>query len=79
MKKILVSFPTLVYALTFSFNEFSLNSNYIVNRITKIICISGTLEINCSKDIKIQGVIGPCTSLEKVRQFGHLELSFYLH
>ncbi|KAL3507197.1 hypothetical protein ACH5RR_032579 [Cinchona calisaya] len=26
---------------------------------------NGTLEINCSKDIKIQGVIGPCTSLEK--------------
>ncbi|XVF12339.1 hypothetical protein REPUB_Repub08aG0108000 [Reevesia pubescens] len=23
------------------------------------------LKINCSKDIKIQGVIGPCTSLEK--------------
>ncbi|KAJ0612397.1 putative protein transport protein Sec23 [Helianthus annuus] len=27
--------------------------------------ISGTLEINCSKDIKIQGIIGPCTSLDK--------------
>ncbi|KAG1361790.1 protein transport protein SEC23 [Cocos nucifera] len=26
---------------------------------------NGTLEINCSKDIKIQGVIGPCASLEK--------------
>ncbi|KAJ7957280.1 Protein transport protein SEC23 [Quillaja saponaria] len=26
---------------------------------------NGTLEINCSKDIKIQGIIGPCTSLEK--------------
>ncbi|KAG6495251.1 hypothetical protein ZIOFF_043045 [Zingiber officinale] len=26
---------------------------------------SGTLEINCSKDIKIQGIIGPCTSLDK--------------
>ncbi|PSS35646.1 Protein transport protein like [Actinidia chinensis var. chinensis] len=25
----------------------------------------GTLEIICSKDIKIQGIIGPCTSLEK--------------
>ncbi|KAG2406916.1 uncharacterized protein HKW66_Vig0061740 [Vigna angularis] len=30
------------------------------------LCFSGTLEINCSKEIKIQGVIGPCTSLEKV-------------
>ncbi|MBA0858532.1 hypothetical protein Goshw_027675 [Gossypium schwendimanii] len=29
------------------------------------LCFNGTLEINCSKDIKIQGVIGPCTSLEK--------------
>ncbi|MBA0731574.1 hypothetical protein Golax_000005 [Gossypium laxum] len=29
------------------------------------LCFSGMLEINCSKDIKIQGVIGPCTSLEK--------------
>lgn len=26
---------------------------------------NGILEINCSKDIKIQGIIGPCTSLEK--------------
>lgn len=26
---------------------------------------NGTLEINCSKDVKIQGIIGPCTSLEK--------------
>ncbi|KAG9446023.1 hypothetical protein H6P81_012151 [Aristolochia fimbriata] len=26
---------------------------------------NGTLDIFCSKDIKIQGIIGPCTSLEK--------------
>lgn len=26
---------------------------------------NGMLEINCSKDIKIQGIIGPCTSLDK--------------
>ncbi|CAA0840401.1 Sec23/Sec24 protein transport family protein [Striga hermonthica] len=26
---------------------------------------NGTLEISCSKDIKVQGIIGPCTSLEK--------------
>ncbi|OEL18325.1 Protein transport protein SEC23 [Dichanthelium oligosanthes] len=26
---------------------------------------NGIFEINCSKDIKIQGIIGPCTSLEK--------------
>ncbi|KAL4196412.1 hypothetical protein AMTRI_Chr04g183030 [Amborella trichopoda] len=26
---------------------------------------NGTLEVNCSKDVKIQGIIGPCTSLEK--------------
>ncbi|GMH18623.1 hypothetical protein Nepgr_020464 [Nepenthes gracilis] len=29
------------------------------------LCFNGTLEINCSKDIKLQGIIGPCTSLEK--------------
>ncbi|XVE81217.1 hypothetical protein DITRI_Ditri15bG0045100 [Diplodiscus trichospermus] len=29
------------------------------------LCFNGMLEITCSKDIKIQGVIGPCTSLEK--------------
>ncbi|KAJ6424320.1 hypothetical protein OIU84_025165 [Salix udensis] len=29
------------------------------------LCFNGTLEINCSKDIKIQGIIGPCTSMEK--------------
>ncbi|CAH9080693.1 unnamed protein product [Cuscuta europaea] len=29
------------------------------------ISFNGTLEIKCSKDIKIQGIIGPCTSLEK--------------
>lgn len=27
---------------------------------------SGMLEISCTKDIKIQGIIGPCSSLEKV-------------
>ncbi|RWW19073.1 hypothetical protein BHE74_00028577 [Ensete ventricosum] len=26
---------------------------------------NGTLDINCSKDIRIEGIIGPCTSLEK--------------
>nr|GMD63122.1 protein transport protein SEC23-like [Ipomoea batatas] len=26
---------------------------------------NGRLEINCSKDIKVQGIIGPCTTLEK--------------
>ncbi|KAL3721974.1 hypothetical protein ACJRO7_034336 [Eucalyptus globulus] len=29
------------------------------------LCFNGTLEINCSKDIKIEGILGPCTSLEK--------------
>ncbi|KAJ4895321.1 Sec23/Sec24 protein transport family protein [Raphanus sativus] len=29
------------------------------------LCFNGTLEINCSKDIKIQGIIGPCASLQK--------------
>ncbi|KAL9408851.1 hypothetical protein AB3S75_047271 [Citrus x aurantiifolia] len=29
------------------------------------LCFNGALEIICSKDIKIQGIIGPCTSLEK--------------
>ncbi|OAY59084.1 protein transport protein SEC23 isoform X1 [Manihot esculenta] len=29
------------------------------------LCFNGMLEINCSKDIKIQGIIGPCTSMEK--------------
>ncbi|CAO2211223.1 unnamed protein product [Urochloa humidicola] len=26
---------------------------------------NGIFEINCSKDVKIQGIIGPCTSMEK--------------
>ncbi|KAI0522984.1 hypothetical protein KFK09_005373 [Dendrobium nobile] len=30
---------------------------------------NGTHEINCSKEIKIQGIIGPCTSLEKKGAF----------
>ncbi|GAB2227871.1 hypothetical protein Droror1_Dr00009699 [Drosera rotundifolia] len=29
------------------------------------LCYNGTLEIHCSKDIKIQGILGPCSSLEK--------------
>ncbi|KFK22996.1 hypothetical protein AALP_AAs50735U000600 [Arabis alpina] len=29
------------------------------------LCFNGTLEVYCTKDIKIQGVIGPCSSLEK--------------
>ena len=28
---------------------------------------SGIFEVNCSKDIKIQGIIGPCASLDKVQ------------
>jgi hypothetical protein len=27
---------------------------------------SGIFEVNCSKDLKIQGILGPCASLEKV-------------
>ena len=27
---------------------------------------SGIFEVNCSKDIRVQGIIGPCASLEKV-------------
>lgn len=49
-----------------------------VKLITKILYFSGTLEINCSKDIKVQGVIGPCTSLEKVGQFDHLEVVLHI-
>ncbi|KAJ8631932.1 hypothetical protein MRB53_025268 [Persea americana] len=26
---------------------------------------NATFEVNCSKDVKVQGIIGPCTSLEK--------------
>ncbi|XP_042060408.1 protein transport protein SEC23-like [Salvia splendens] len=33
------------------------------------LAFNGTLEINCSKDIKVQGIIGPCTSLEKKGPF----------
>ncbi|KAK5839553.1 protein transport protein SEC23-like [Gossypium arboreum] len=29
------------------------------------LCFNGMLEIGCSKEIKVQGIIGPCTSLEK--------------
>ncbi|MBA0854886.1 hypothetical protein Goshw_006362 [Gossypium schwendimanii] len=29
------------------------------------LCFNGMLEISCSKEIKVQGIIGPCTSLEK--------------
>nr|GMD75992.1 protein transport protein SEC23-like [Ipomoea batatas] len=37
----------------------------IIASSNSYISSSGTLEIKCSKDIKIQGIIGPCTSLEK--------------
>ena len=40
---------------------------------------SGIFEINCSKDLKIQGIIGPCASLEKVCLESHLLLATYLH
>ncbi|XP_010475248.1 PREDICTED: protein transport protein SEC23 [Camelina sativa] len=29
------------------------------------LCFNGTLEVICSKDVKIQGIIGPCASLQK--------------
>lgn len=48
---------------------FGLNVVWHIKLISKCIYCSGTLEINCSKDIKIQGIIGPCTSLEKVSYF----------
>uniref|UniRef100_A0A804MNW7 Protein transport protein SEC23 n=1 Tax=Zea mays TaxID=4577 RepID=A0A804MNW7_MAIZE len=32
---------------------------------------NGILEINCSKDVKVQGIIGPCSSLEKSFVFRH--------
>lgn len=39
---------------------------------------SGIFEINCSKDVKVQGIIGPCASLEKVwslsLMIGHFNL-----
>lgn len=41
---------------------------------------SGIFEINCSKDIKVQGIIGPCASLEKVpyNSFKGIYFSFSL-
>lgn len=36
-----------------------------LNLILTYLC-SGIFEINCSKDIKVQGIVGPCASLEKV-------------
>lgn len=38
---------------------------------------SGIFEVNCSKDIKVQGIIGPCASLEKVEAEA-FEVSFSL-
>ncbi|KAJ4745225.1 Protein transport protein SEC23 [Rhynchospora pubera] len=29
------------------------------------LCFNGIFEVNCSKDMKIQGILGPCASLEK--------------
>ncbi|KAJ1700628.1 hypothetical protein LUZ63_000407 [Rhynchospora breviuscula] len=29
------------------------------------LCFNGIFEVNCSKDLKIQGILGPCASLEK--------------
>lgn len=41
---------------------------FIFGELFLTICFSysGIFEINCSKDIKVQGIIGPCASLEKV-------------
>ncbi|KAK6120763.1 hypothetical protein DH2020_045491 [Rehmannia glutinosa] len=36
-----------------------------VSEYLKFALVSGIFEISCSKDIKIQGVIGPCASLDK--------------
>lgn len=43
----------------FIFSELVFNSFYIF-------VYSGIFEINCSKGVKVQGIIGPCASLEKV-------------
>ncbi|KAL0722125.1 hypothetical protein Bca4012_036724 [Brassica carinata] len=31
------------------------------------LCFNGKLQLNCSKHIKVQGIIGPCASLQKVK------------
>ncbi|KAJ9541633.1 hypothetical protein OSB04_028139 [Centaurea solstitialis] len=78
MEKSLLVFPInkeQISALYFSFviisHNFSKTSDIEVNSmgVLRLDVLSnpssGTLEMNCSKDIKIQGIIGPCTSLEK--------------
>ena len=42
---------------------------------------SGIFEVNYSKDVKIQGIIGPCASLDKVciRKSGFLNISFQFY
>lgn len=67
-KELLPILGTIVYnvgtVLVFVYND-------VVN-----LC-SGIFEVNFSKDIKIQGVLGPCSSLEKVSIFWRI-LS-YIH
>ncbi|CAL9069122.1 unnamed protein product [Musa banksii] len=48
------SFGHPVSKILFEYGEQSLGLSF-----------NGTLEINCSKDVKIQRIIGPCTSMEK--------------
>ena len=42
---------------------------------------SGIFEVTYLKDVKIQGIIGPCASLDKVciRKSGFLNISFQLY
>jgi len=66
-----ISFPFITYIklLTVSIDGFYchvlLYIMTFISHLTFFFC-SGIFEINCSKDLKIQGIIGPCASLEKV-------------
>lgn len=51
------------HTFTLKMSSFQVGEYYL---LTYAFSLSGTLEINCSKDIKVQGIIGPCSSLEKV-------------
>lgn len=49
--------------------------NYLYYDFDFLLSCSGIFEINCSKDIKVQGIIGPCASLEKVKFYSNLYFS----
>ncbi|KAG0476309.1 hypothetical protein HPP92_013150 [Vanilla planifolia] len=63
--KELVELLFLPRVLVILFLKILLGGFFQANDVDLGLSFNGVFEVNCSKDVKVQGIIGPCASLEK--------------